>query len=119
MSHGSNEFDGTVGHEKPLFIIKATAFGGSLMDDLPDERAVLRVGSLYHQLERRIGRGIELEYSKCFIGPEDLSARDVPAETARTAQPLGLRQVTLALTQRSLGPLALGPFFGLTQRALN
>src|SRR6478672_2758422 len=67
------------------------------LDHLPDQ----------HHGDRGSGRGVVPEYSVAFLGPDDVSARDVPAKTAGAAQPLRLRQRSLALSQCVFGPLAI------------
>src|SRR3954449_3372051 len=77
------------------------------LDHLPDQRDVVRVHPVEHHGDRGSGRGVVPEYSVAFLGPDDVSARDVPAKTAGAAQPLRLRQRSLALSQCVFGPLAI------------
>src|SRR6476659_4011900 len=76
------------------------------LDHLPDQRDVVRVHPVEHHGDRGSGRGVVPEYSVAFLGPDDVSARDGPAKTAGAAEPLRLRQRSLALSQ-CVGPLAI------------
>src|SRR3954471_3163772 len=77
------------------------------VDHFPNERDVVRVHPVDDDIDRSSDRGIILEYSAALLGPEDFSARDVPAKTARVAEPLRLGQISLALSQCVFGLLAI------------
>src|SRR5712691_4013582 len=55
-----------------------------------------------HDFDRGPGSGVVLEYLVALLGPDDFSARDVPAKTARVAKLLRLRQIGLADLQRGV-----------------
>src|SRR5882762_7265026 len=86
---------------KCLFVGRCTA------DHLPDKRDVVRIDPVEHDFDRGPGRGVVLEYSVALLGPDNFSARDVPAKTAGVAKSLRLRQISLALSQCVFGPLAV------------
>src|SRR3954464_11767959 len=72
------------------------------VDHFPNERDVVRVHPVDDDIDRSSDRGIILEYSVALLGPEDFSARDVPAKTASVAKPLRLREIGLADLQRGI-----------------
>src|ERR1700723_805575 len=88
-------------------------------DGFADKPAIFRVRSAYHQIDRRLRRRIVFKYSKGFSGPVDFARRSAPAETTGATQTLRLCQVSLAPSQRVLGPLTFGFFCGFPQRTLH
>src|SRR5713226_9398523 len=86
---------------KCLFVARCT------VDHLPNKRDVVRMHPVEHDLDRGPGRGVVLEYSVALLGPEDFSARYVPAKTPGAAKALRLRQIGLALSQCVFGPLSI------------
>src|ERR1700731_380515 len=95
--------------------IKICSCLGRAVDSLLHAISVVGMNSLECQLQRRFNRSIILKDLVGFLRPVDFSTRDVPAETASAAQTLRLRQVSLALAKRLLGPLAFGPLCGFPQ----
>src|SRR5437879_3094339 len=67
------------------------------------------MNSLKCQFERWLSRSIVLKDVVGPVRPVDLSARDIPAETARLADPL-------ALSQESFAALQIGIKAGILQR---
>src|SRR5580698_9189330 len=102
-----------------MFKIEITAFGGCPFEHLPDVRAVFRMGALNGQFVRGLDRRLAIEDAEGFIGPIDLSARNVPAETAGAAEPLRLRQVSLTSAQSYFSTLAFFSLPGFAERAVN
>src|SRR6516162_11930781 len=92
-------FDGTVGHLQPMLKVEVFPFCRGQIYYLLDDRPVFRVGSLQNELDRKLGCGVEFEYSKHLSRPVELSGRNIPAEAPRAGQPLRLRQVSLRLPQ--------------------
>src|SRR5580704_1889441 len=63
--------------------------------------------ALDHKVNRRLELWVIFENSEAFLRPEDLSARDIPAEAARVAQLLRLGEVGfMSSTQGILRALA-------------
>jgi hypothetical protein len=119
MSHGSNVFDGAIGHQQAMLGGKLAPLDRGAVDDLPQTHPVVRMGSVKHQLNGRLYRRLEFEYPISLIGPVDFPARRVPAETPAVAQSLRLRQIHLTPAKRLFGLLAVGAVAGFAQRALH
>src|SRR3954447_8788543 len=87
--------------------IKRFFLGRRALNYLPNKRDIVRMHPVEHAFDRGLGRGVVPEYSVAFRGPDDFSARDVPAKTAGVAKPLRLRQIGLALPQCVFRPLSI------------
>src|ERR1700730_10022659 len=108
MSHGSNVFDGAIGHYQAMLDGKFRPLDGSAVDDLSQMHSIVRMSLLDRELEGGLCGRLAFEYSIRLVGPVDFPAQRVPAETPRVAQSLRLRQIYLAPAQRLLGHLAFG-----------
>src|SRR4051812_8928975 len=82
--------------------IESLFVGRCAVDHLPNKRDVAGMHPVEHDFDRDPGSGVILKYSVALLGPEDFSARDVPAKTAGVAEPLRLRQIDLADLQRGV-----------------
>src|SRR5262249_21651514 len=82
----------SVWHQQAMLKVKLVSLADGTVDLLTNESNVVGVHTIEHHLQRRLGRRIVFEDAKAFLGPEDLSARDVPAEAARVTQLLRLGQ---------------------------
>src|SRR3984885_2489086 len=102
-----------------MFMIEIKPLRRGTVDQLAGKSPVFRVTAFHYPLPPRLGRRIALKNSKGLVGPINLPARYVPAETSSAAQPLRLRQISLALPQRLFRSLALGPFPRFAQRAVH
>src|SRR5271170_1924271 len=119
MSHGANVFDGAIGHQHAMFGEILTPLDRGAVDDLLQTHPVVRMSSVERRLNGRLYRGLASEYSITLVGPVDLPARRLPAETPGVAQSLRLRQIHLTPAKRLLGPLAFGAIAGFAKRALH
>src|ERR1700676_2681627 len=116
MSHNVDMFDRTIRHNQAIFMLKVLSILRRTLDGLSHQGHVFRMDPLENKFDVGYRRSVVLEDSKGFLGPDDLAGRDSPAETPRMTNPLGFRQVRLALAERLLGPLTFGPLCGFTQR---
>src|ERR1700681_1253608 len=119
MTHGSNVFDGAIGHQQAMLGSKLAPLDRGAVEDLPQTLPVVRMSSVKHQRNGRLYRRLAFEYPISFIGPVDFPARWVPAEAPGVAQSLCLRQIHFTTAKRLLGLLAFGAFSGFAQRALH
>src|ERR1700720_1550970 len=119
MSHGSNVFDGAIGHYQAMLDGKFRPLDGGAVDDLPQMHLVVRMSSLDREPEGGLCGRLAFKYSIRLVGPVDFPVQRVPAETPRVAQSLPPRQITLAPAQRLLGHLAFGSFTGFAQPPLH
>src|ERR1700730_13115070 len=119
MSHGSNVFDGAIGHYQAMLGGEFTSHDRGAVDDLSQMHPVVGMSSLDRQLNSGPSRRLAFKYAIRLVGPVDFPAQRVPAETPRVAQSLRLRQIPLAPAQRLLGHLAFGSFTGFAQRPLH
>src|ERR1700720_2282512 len=117
MSHGSNVFDGTIGHQQAMLSSKLAPLDRGAADDLPQTHPVVRMRAVKHHLNSRLHRELAFEYPISLFGPVDFPARQVPAEAPSVAQSLRLRQIYLAPAKRLLSLLAFGAFSGFAQCA--
>src|SRR6202521_1135261 len=112
MSHGSNVFDGAIGHQQAMLSSKLAPLDRGAVEDLPQTHPVVRMSSVKHQLNGRLYPRLGFEYPISLIGPVDFPARWVPAEAPGVAQSLRFRQMHLAPAKRPLGLLAFGASSG-------
>src|ERR1700736_4340950 len=118
MSHGSNVFDGAIGHYQAMLGGKFPPLDRGAVDDLSQMHPGVRMSSLDRQLKGGLCGRLAFKYSIRLVGPVDFPAQRVPAETPRVAQSLRLRRIHLAPAQCLLGHLAFGSFTGFAPRAL-
>src|ERR1700732_5437247 len=102
MSHGSNVFDGAIGHQQAMLGSKLAPLDRGAVEDLPQTHPVVRMSSVKRQLNGRLYRRFAFEYPIGLIGPVDFLVRRVPAEAPGVAQSLRLRQIHLTPAQRLL-----------------
>ena len=82
-----------------MFKIETRPFLSCTVNCLLNMGSVVRMSSLEHELYcRLIGRGA-FKDAKGFFRPVEFPARDIPAETARVAQPLRFGQIGFAALQ--------------------
>src|ERR1700680_2591998 len=118
MSHGSNVFDGAIGHQQAMLGSKLAPLDRGAVEDLPQTHPVVRMSSVKYQLNGRLYRSLAFEYPISLVGPVDFPARWVPAEAPGVAQSLRLRQIPLTPAKRLLRLLAFGAGSGFAQRAV-
>src|ERR1700685_4594366 len=99
-----------------MFKIQTCPCLGGAVESVAHKISIVRMNSLDYQLECGLNRSIVSKDIVGFVRPVDFTTRNVPAETASAAQTLRLRQVSLVLAERLLGPLKFGPLCGFTQR---
>src|ERR1700730_1322122 len=111
MGHYIEVLDRSVRHQQPMLKIKRLFVGCCTVDSLPNKSGVVRMHTVEDDFDRDPGRRVVLEYSVVLLGPDNFSARDVPAKTAGVAKPLRLRQIGLVPPQglfRALAVLNVG-----------
>src|SRR5882757_4104911 len=108
MSHGSNVFDGAIGHQQTMLGGKLAPLDRGAVEDLPQTHPVVRMSSVKHDLNGRFYRRLAFEYTISLVGPVDFPARRIPSEAAGVAQSLRLRQIHLTPAKRLLCLLAFG-----------
>src|ERR1700726_2484777 len=96
MSHGSNVFDGAIGHYQAMLGGKFPPLDRGAVDDLSQMHPLVRMSSLGHQLNGGLFCRLAFKYLIRLVGPADFPAQRVPAETSRVADSLSLRRVHLA-----------------------
>src|SRR6266566_1320907 len=87
-----------------MFKVERLPFLHRAVDDLLDAGSVVRMSSLEYERQCRLIGSIAFKDAKGFLRPVKLSARNVPTEAARMAQPLRFGQIGLAALQLG-GPL--------------
>src|SRR5271166_6741636 len=108
MGHGSNVFDGAIGHYQAMLGGKFLPLARGALDGCPQTHPVVWVSPRDHQLNGGPRSRLAFKYSIGLVGPVDFSAQWAPAKTPRAAQPLRLRQIHFASSQRLLGFLPFG-----------
>src|SRR5215469_1106317 len=93
MSLDMQVFHRHVGHQDTMFKVEFGLLASSEFQDFLDGRSVFWVSSLHNQFTRNLSCRIKFVYPKGLLGPIDLSARNVPACSARVAQFLRFRQI--------------------------
>ena len=83
-------------HQQTVFVVVILFALRRAIDFAPHELAVVGMNALKDDVDRRFDRAIDPQYPIGFVRPEDVAARDLPAETAGGAQPLRLGQISLA-----------------------
>src|SRR5260370_10714684 len=96
MRHGMDIFDRPIRHQQSMLRGKILPILRRALDGLFHEGHVLRMNPPERKFHGRLRRSVVLEDSKCFLRPEDLAGRNLPAEAPRTAEPLSFGQVRLA-----------------------
>src|SRR5260370_33824472 len=91
--------DCVVRHQQTMCRIEIRLFIGRVVESLPNEISIVGMNSLKCQFERWLRRSIVLKDVVGPVRPVDLSARNIPAETARLADPLALSQESFAALQ--------------------
>src|SRR5580692_3481088 len=97
-------FDGTVRHQQTMFHIEIRLFLNRVFESLPKAVSVVGMNSLKCHFYLWLSRSI---ISKEVVGPlrpVDLSARNIPSETARFADPLALHQTSFTALQVGIKP---------------
>src|SRR5882724_11025463 len=112
MSHHVDILDGTIRHQQAIFVLKILSVLGAL-DRLLYGGSIFRMNPLEDELQSRLRPAVILEDAKRFIGPDDLSSGNAPAETTGMTEALSFRQVRFALLQ-----LRFLHFQGLGSKAL-
>src|SRR5918998_833115 len=79
--------------------VRVAAVADYTLECLLQPRTVVRMHPLKHALKRRSRVLVVSENTKRFLGPVKLSARHVPAETARKTELLRLGQIGLGPPQ--------------------
>src|SRR5580704_6011233 len=97
-------FNRAVRHQQTMFHIEIRLFLNRVFESLPKAVSVVGMNSLKCHFYLWLGRSI---VSKEVVGPlrpVDLSARNIPAETARLADPLALHQASFTALQLGIKP---------------
>ena len=89
--------------------IEIRLFLDRVVESLPNEISVVGMNSLKCHFQRWLNRSIVFKDVVGPVRPVDLSARNIPAETARLADPL-------PLSQESFAALQIGIKAGILQR---
>ncbi len=100
MSCNPQMLDGAIRHQQSMLEIKILPIPRHARDRLFHQGRILRMNPLENALHGRFRRSVVLEDSKGFLRPEDLAARNAPAESPRATEALGLRQAGFAAPQR-------------------
>src|SRR5208283_67252 len=85
MTHNANVLHRTIRHQQPVFKIKVLPLPERSLGYLLDQRPIFRVSSPQYPFQRRLAGWFKFEDPKCLLGPENLSARYLPAKTAGVA----------------------------------
>ena len=93
-------FDGTIGHHETMLNVKIAFLHRRALKDLFQTHPVVLMTTVDRRLDGGLGHSFVFKNSICLVGPVDFPTQDVPAETARVAQPLRFHQIGLAAAQR-------------------
>src|ERR1700739_2641015 len=96
MTHDPNVLHTAIRQQQPMFNIKSLPTPNCLIEGFLHTNSVLRMGSLQYSFQRRFAGRIVAKNSKCFIRPDDIPGRNVPAEAPGVADSLRLREIGLA-----------------------
>ena len=102
--HDKKMLHRTIGHQQSVLAIIVPSIAGRAFDELLNAFGIFRMNALRDELQCRLDRAVEPEDPERFLRPEDLSAGDVPAETAGVAEPLGFRQICIRMPQVRVEP---------------
>ena len=83
MSHHMDVFEGAIRHQQSMFNIKIVPLLRRALEGLLHAGHVIRVGSCEYPFDRGYHRWVVVEDAKGFLGPEEFSGGNMPAETAR------------------------------------
>src|SRR5271156_6727342 len=97
-------FDCAVRHQQTMFHIEIRLFMDRVFVSPPNEISVVGMNSLKCHFYRWLSRSIVLKDAVGPVRPVDLSARNIPAETAGLADPLALSQESFAALQVGIKP---------------
>src|SRR6266446_6418196 len=92
MAHNMNILDRTIGHQQPMFKIEILPFLRCAVECLLNAGSVVWMSSVDHELHCRLIGSVAVKDTKGFLRPVEFSARNIPTETARVAQPLRFSQ---------------------------
>src|ERR1700722_4373029 len=95
-SHCPNMFDGTIGHHETMLNVKIAFLHRRAFKDLSQTHPVVLMTTVDSPLNGGLGHSFVFKNSICLVGPVDFPAQDVPAETARVAEPLRFHEIGLA-----------------------
>jgi hypothetical protein len=118
MSYRVNVFYSPVRKQQAILMFKVSAGLGCAIDDLLNERPILRMSSLDHQVQGRLGGTIVLKDAISFVCPDKLSRIRVPPEAAGVTESLGFRQVGFAPPEFPSEKLVLGDVNGVAYEPL-
>src|ERR1700686_5523415 len=62
MNHGSNVFDGAIGHQQAMLGSKLAPLDRGAVEDLPQTHPVVRMSSVKHNLDGRLDCKLAFEY---------------------------------------------------------
>src|ERR1700684_519602 len=105
-------FDGTIGQHEAMLNVKIAFLHRCALKDLFQTHPVVLMTTVDSHLDGGLGHSFVFKNSICLGGPVDFPAQDVPAETARVAQPLRFHEIGLAAAQRLLSLLPFGTSIG-------
>src|SRR6185295_11901866 len=80
--------DSATGHQQTMFNVEIRPFSYRIVENLPNEILIAGMNSLKRQVKRGSGCSIVFKNVVKFFRPVDLSAGNIPAETAGLAYPL-------------------------------
>src|SRR5580700_2308851 len=110
MPHNLNVLHRAIRQQQPMFKIKSLPVPRYLVERFLEEDSVLRMCSPQYDFHCRFVGWIVFENAKRFLRPEDLSAGNIPSETARMANSLRFRQISFAALQGLFRALTLEYF---------
>src|ERR1700678_3171828 len=118
LGQGADMLDRSAGQKQTILVLEVGPGFGRALNDFLLRRTVLGMYALYHQIQSRLLGAIVLEDTVGFVGPENLPIGNLPAEAARLAQPLRLRQVHFAPAELLRQQFVFGNVNGATHVAL-
>ena len=71
--HGMDIFHCAIRHQQSIFVIEVLSVDGSSVNGLLHGGAIFWMGAFDNKFHGRFCRPVNLEDTKCFIGPEDFS----------------------------------------------
>jgi hypothetical protein len=91
MSHNMDVFDGAIRHHQAIFMLKILPILRRSLNRLFHQGCVVRMNPLEDKFEGWYRRSVVLKDPKGFLGPEDLTGGEPPAEAPRMTEPLRFR----------------------------
>src|ERR1700752_42604 len=99
--------DPPVRHEQSVLLVEFFLAMHRAIDVVLHNRAVVGMGPLHDDIERRLDPTLEAHDLVSFLGPIRLAGECFPAKGSSETELLRLRQISLAALQGTLGPLSI------------